>query len=112
MGSKKNKNDTRIVLKMESELTIYQAEALKKTLLAALDQPEIIEIDLSAVCEIDTAGIQLLLLAKKTAMAQKKEIHFVAHSSAVLEVFELLDLATYFGDPLILPFRSENTSAR
>ena len=99
-----NINDTRIVLKMECELTIYQAENLKKTLMAALNQSEIIEIDLSAVCEIDTAGIQLLLLVKKTAIAQKKQIHFIEHSSAILDVFELLDLATYFGDPIDISF--------
>jgi hypothetical protein len=36
-------------------------------------------------------------------LAAKKELHLVAHSQAVLEAFELLDLAAYFGDPLVMP---------
>ena len=53
--------------------------------------------------EIDSAGVQLLMLAKREAQARGGELHLCGHSPAVLDVFELLDLAAFFGDPLVMP---------
>jgi anti-sigma B factor antagonist len=91
------------VLRIDGELTIYRADEIKALLLAALAEPSDLELDLSGVSELDTAGLQLLMLAKKTALAGSHALHLVAHSTAVTGVFELLDLAGYFGDPLVLP---------
>ena len=60
-----------------------------------------LEIDLSGVTEIDTSGVQLLMLAKRRSLAIQRELRLCAHSPAVTEVFELLDLAAFFGDPLL-----------
>ncbi|WP_286757768.1 STAS domain-containing protein [Ralstonia sp. RL] len=89
-------------LRIEGEMTIYQAAELKQTLASALRQGEALEIDLSAVGEIDAAGIQLLIAAKKSAQAAGKELRLVAHSDAVVEAFELLDIGGWFGDPLVM----------
>lgn len=86
-------------LRIEGELTIFRAMELKPVLLA---EPLPQEIDLAGVTEIDTAGVQLLLLAKKMALAQQRELHLVGHSPAVMEVFELLNVAAFFGDPLVM----------
>ena len=86
-------------LRIEGELTIFRAMELKPELLTD-PLPE--EINLAGVTEIDTAGVQLLMLAKRTALAQQRELHLVAHSPAVIEVFELLNVAAYFGDPLVM----------
>ncbi len=87
------------VLRMEGEMTIYRASELKQTLLEALNQSTALTIDLSAVTEMDTAGLQILVLAKKVAQSKQQELQLVAHSAAVQEVFELLNLAEYFGAP-------------
>jgi anti-sigma B factor antagonist len=108
-SAKKRKSDP-AMLSIHGELTIYRAAELKQELLAALATPAILEIDLSGVTDIDTAGLQLLMLAKKTAQAQQRELRLVAHSPAVTEVFELLNLAAYFGDPLVIASRA--TAAR
>ena len=50
-----------------------------------------------------TAGVQLLMLAKRTAQKQQGQLRLVGHSAAVLEVFDLLHLAAYFGDDLVIP---------
>lgn len=101
------------VLRIEGECTIYRAAELKQSVLAALEQSEAsINIDLSAVSEIDTAGIQLLLLAKKTATLQKKAMHVVAHSQAVLEIVERWELLSYFGDSLVRPFGTDTECVR
>ena len=86
-------------LRIEGELTIFRAMELKTEILST---PLPDEVNLAGVTEIDTAGVQLLMLAKRTALAQQHELHLVAHSPAVIEVFELLNVAGYFGDPLIM----------
>ena len=86
-------------LRIEGELTIFRAMELKPVMLAD-PLPE--EIDLSGVTELDTAGMQLLMLAKRTAVEQQRELRLVGHSPAVMEVFELLNVAAYFGDHLVM----------
>lgn len=92
------------VLRIDGELTIFRAMELKLTMLAD-PLPE--EIDLSGITELDTAGVQLLMLVKRTALAQQRELRLVGHSPAVMEVFELFNMAAYFGDPLVMD-SSEN----
>lgn len=89
-------------LQLQGELTIYRAEELKPVLLAALADANPLVIDLSEVTELDTAGVQLLMLIKKTAQLQQRELQLVRHSPAVTEVFERLNLAAFFDDPLLL----------
>jgi anti-sigma B factor antagonist len=87
----------------EGELTIYRVGELKPCLLDALTQSDAIELDLSAVSELDTSGVQLLMLIKREAVAAGKALTISGHSAAVLEVFELLGLGGWFGDPQVLP---------
>ncbi|WP_457422648.1 STAS domain-containing protein [Roseateles sp. P5_E7] len=90
-------------LALDGELSIYRAAELKPLLLQALAKADAgLEIDLSGVTEFDSAGLQLLMLAKQQARALKRELRLVGHSPAVLEVFELLNVAAHFGDPLIV----------
>lgn len=95
------KNKT--VLRIDGELTIFRAAELKPVLLA---KPAATEIDLCGVTEIDIAGVQLLMLARKTALADKRPFGLVAHSAPVLEVFELLNLAGYFDEPTVVSSRA------
>jgi anti-sigma B factor antagonist len=99
----------RSVLRIEGELSIYRAEELKQALLG---EPSPTEIDLSGVTEIDTAGVQLLMLAKRSAQAAQRELRLVAHSPAVSDVFELLNLSAYFDDPLVMDARATGTAER
>lgn len=87
------------VLVIEGEFNIYRAMELKTVLLAT---PQPLEINLAGVTEIDTAGIQLLMLAKKAALGAGAELRLLEHSPAVMEVFELLNLGAFFDDLLIM----------
>lgn len=98
----KTSTSDKAALSIEGELTIYRAAELKQTLIDQLVAHPKLEIDLSAVTELDTAGVQLLMLAKQTARAAEREVTLVGHSPAVVEVFELLDLVAYFGDPMVV----------
>jgi anti-sigma B factor antagonist len=89
-------------IRIEGSMTVVRALELKPILIHPLQRSQDLDVDLSAISEIDTAGLQLLVLAKKTAIEKKQELRLVGHSPAVVEMFELLNLAAYFGDPLVI----------
>jgi len=91
---------TRIAI--DGELTIYRAADLKVTVLEALRKSPVLEVDLSGVTELDTAGLQVLMLAKNTAAADQRELRLVNHSPAVVEIVEMLNLGAFFGDALLI----------
>lgn len=91
---------TRIAL--DGEITIYRAADLKTIVLDALRKTRVLEIDLSGVTELDTAGLQVLMLAKQTAAADQRELRLLQHSPAVVEIFEMLDLVAFFGDAVLI----------
>ena len=92
-----------IDLQIEGELSIYRADELKRALIEPLQKGVRLVVNLAAVTELDTCGLQLLMLAKRTATKLGCELQLVAHSPAVLEVFELLNVAAFFGDHLVIP---------
>lgn len=89
-------------LRLAGELTIYHSAAIKPRLVDALRNHAEVDINLASVSEIDTAGLQLLIMAKLEALAASKVLRLTDHSPAVLEIMELFDLAGYFGDPVLL----------
>jgi anti-anti-sigma factor len=82
---------------LEGECTIYRAADLKPLLLQSLQPGATQDLDLSEVTELDTAGVQLLLLAEREARAQGGALRLGALSPAAEEVFDLLDLRAHFG---------------
>lgn len=90
-------------LSIEEEMTIYQASAQKKQLLSALQNAERLELDLSAVSNIDSAGLQLLILLKREVQTHGKQLAIVAHSAVVQQVLDFCNLAGTFGDPVVIP---------
>ena len=91
---------TRIAI--DGEMTIYRAADLKVTVLEALRKARVLEIDLSGITELDTAGLQVLMLAKNTAATDKRELRLLNHSPAVVEIVEMLNLGAFFGDALLI----------
>jgi anti-sigma B factor antagonist len=91
---------TRIAI--DGELTIYRAADLKATVLEALAKARVLEVDLAGVTELDTAGLQVLMLAKNAAAADGRELRLLNHSPAVVEIVEMLNLGAFFGDALLI----------
>lgn len=89
-------------LRLEGEMTIYTALDTKVRLLEPLSSCRQIDVDLSQVSEIDSAGLQLMILVKREATALGKDIRFIAHSPAVVDALELCGLMGYFGDPVVM----------
>ena len=90
-------------LAMMQDMTIYHALEQKAQLLGALNEGQTLELDLSQVAEMDTSGLQLLLLVKREASKAGKEVKLTAHSPTVREVIEFTHLARHFGDPMVIP---------
>lgn len=94
-------------LAIENELTIFTAFDQKGSLLNFLDSGDELEIDLSQVTEMDTAGLQLLILIKREAAKSGKSLRFAMHSKVVMEILELANLTTAFGDQVVLARNEE-----
>ena len=77
-------------LRVEGEMTIYRAVELKDLIFTP--GPAVPVLDLSGVTELDTAGVQLLLLAQRDARARGGELRLQAPSAPVREVLDLLGL--------------------
>lgn len=94
-----------ITLMLDGAMTIYNAAELKERLITQLRTAAVLQLDLSHVTEIDTAGFQLLVLAKREAQTLQHDLRIVAHSPVVQEVIEFFNMAGFFGDPLVIPAR-------
>jgi len=87
---------------VDGDLTIYEAAQRKLEFMEQLQATDVLEIDLANVGEMDTSGLQLLMLVKKEAQLLGKRVRFVGHSKAVVDVLELADLIPAFGDPVLM----------
>jgi anti-anti-sigma factor len=76
---------------LRGEMTIYNAAVLKESLLSAVTAPVGPRcIDLSAVSEFDTAGLQLLLMAERECAARGLGFSVMNPSPAVRQALDLL----------------------
>lgn len=79
-------------LHINGGMTIYQASELKTLLLNKLSSVSALEIDLSAVSEIDTTGLQLLLALRRETkpVTLINPNHCIKQLAALLQLHELL----------------------
>lgn len=74
-------------------MTIYTCGGLKPRLLEALSaHPDATRLDLSHVVEFDTAGLQLLLTARRYAGDAGRELSVANPSRVVADVLDLCRL--------------------
>lgn len=75
------------------DMTIYFAAAMKQQLLAGMQAGGTdVLLDLSQVAELDTSGLQMLLLAQRLAAAEGRRFRLTEPSAVVREVLELCGL--------------------
>lgn len=79
-------------LELRQELTITNAAALKSELLAALREDDDIKLDGTGVIAVDVTGLQLLLAAERSAVAEGKKLSFEPGRRG--EVIERIALAS------------------
>lgn len=89
-------------LPVKEDMTVYHAVAQKRQFLAALKATSHLELDLHGVTELDTAGLQLLMLLKREAVQHGKNLSMVGHGPRVQQIIGFCNLASVFGDPMVI----------
>ena len=86
------------LVRFRGEMTIYAASTLARDLLQrAADADSPCRIDLSEVSEIDTTGVQILLMVRRARSPDAEPIEVLAPSAAVTEALGLLRLGDVVG---------------
>lgn len=85
MGFAREENDGRIRLRIQGALSIYEVVDLRDALLSCLENDSALEVDLEDVSECDTAGLQLLVAAHRTADRKKRDFHIYGASKVILQ---------------------------
>ena len=84
-------------VRIDGEMNIYNAGEIKEGLIKAVADARDIALDLSGVSAIDTAGLQVLLLARREAQRCEKPFRMALASPQVEAVIGLFDLRDFFG---------------
>lgn len=99
MNANEIANPDESIFQPKGELTIYTAAETKDKLLDMIGRSKSFEIDLSQVNEFDSAGLQLLILAKLESRRHDLDVNVKRPSEAVIEVLNLCNLSSFFSDP-------------
>ena len=83
-------------IRIDDELTIYTAGVVNATIRDALAANDSVAIDLTGVTEIDTAGLQILLVARKEALLRNRAVSFIGHNRIVIDCLRLMNLSNFF----------------
>jgi anti-sigma B factor antagonist len=75
-------------LTIDNDMTIYAIKELKNSLDKEIELYQQFDLDLSAVEEIDTAGIQFLLALKRELLSKNKELKISSVSTVVSTLME------------------------
>lgn len=94
--------DGKVILLPKGELDIYAVNRFREDIIDALSNSNQVAIDLENVASMDTAGFQLLVSAKRTALSRGATLKLFGHSAKVLQVFALYGAVGLFGDKIRL----------
>jgi ABC-type transporter Mla MlaB component len=97
-----SRDTTKLTVLKPENMTIYEAMDLQVLFSTALASYKQIEVNLSEVAEIDSAGLQLMISLKNDAIKQNKSMSFTAHSREVIEFLDLFNMSQFFGNPVML----------
>jgi len=97
-------------LQIVGDMTIYTAADLQQQFLDALMTGAELEVDLSQVSELDTAGVQQLLLAAREATRLGKTLRLLAPNAVTREVLELYHLEASLGALVVTPAHAAEAS--
>lgn len=95
ISRKKSKDTTTLVF--EGDITIYYVAQIKEALFSDYEKlANKVALDLGGVTEIDTAGVQLLLFAKKFFASVHRSLFITKSNESVDAVLTVLDVNTQF----------------
>ncbi len=85
-GGRDGQPQAKRTLKISGGLTISQAGESREKLLAALTGTDELEVDLSALTEVDLSGLQLLCAAHRSAMQLGKRFRLLGDNEVLAKV--------------------------
>lgn len=100
MGARITEDGAICRMHLDGEMSVATAAELAIVFNDVIHAHPLVEIDLGQVELVDTAGLQLMLMAKR---CPGHDVRFINHSAAVLAVLELANLGGQLGDPLLIP---------
>ncbi|MBE7415774.1 MAG: STAS domain-containing protein [Deltaproteobacteria bacterium] len=83
-------------ISVEGEMNIYFANELKEGIMKAVEGKDSVCLDLSRVTEMDSSGLQVLLLAWREADRNGVPFRLTGASAQVDDVLRLFDLKRLF----------------
>lgn len=83
-------------------MTIYHADAVKQLLIDAVRQSPRLELDLAQVAAFDSAGFQLLCLARQEARRLGHEFRVATASQAVASLIDFYNAHDLLPQPAVL----------
>lgn len=84
------------LLDVSADMTIYSAVSNLSEIKEYYSQFNHIEVDLSAVEEVDSSGVQILLALKRNAEKDGKQVVLSEMSAPVAEIMDLLNIRSHF----------------
>jgi anti-sigma B factor antagonist len=84
-------------IRVSGEMTIYNARELKKGLATHLFAAKDLVMDLTEVSEMDTAGLQLIVLAMKESMSSGGRFKVASLSRPAERIITLFDMSEFLG---------------
>jgi len=96
-----NKSNGLCKLSLNEEMTIYTIDSIKQDISKELDFYDRFEMNLSALEEMDSSGIQLLLALRNEVLKKGKTLKITALNAMVSEFLESYGISNYFsGDDI------------
>jgi len=89
----------RVVVTLTGECDLEGRDDLIATLLGAVDDAELVVVDLAGVTFMDSSGIHGLVTAHRSARDAGRTLHVVNASGAVASVLEITGVARLLGPP-------------
>jgi anti-sigma B factor antagonist len=89
MGVKVTTGDNSCRVCLEGELTIYKVAEYRQALLDSCQWDRDIEVDLSEVSELDSAGLQLLAALHRQVLEGGNKLVCIGASEVAVSAFEL-----------------------
>lgn len=99
-------NGSYLSVDVQGEMTIPWALQCKTGLLAQLKQRRSLKLSLAGVYEIDSAGLQVLVLLQREAAQQGVPLTIGAVSSSVDEFLRFCGLGDQLADATVIPVLS------
>ena len=91
-----NINDGTFILTVSGDMTVSSLLDIKESILEGISGVQNVEIDLSGVEDMDSAGFQVLYAIKKYAEANKLHFRLSAYSRSVLTYMDTYNMHDHF----------------